>query len=218
MPRQLRIGTLLLLAIIQWDLVGCGPRMAPPPAPFAVQPIDSTVTPLAPASNTPDPLLAPPSTAIPEELLGDTIDLDAPTITVPVTMTKAALAAELYTTPALLDFFTQGLPDPVPQYYIVVVPRTYLAGPGESLSLVAEMLALPPELLSLANPTLLPETPFEVETEIHIPRLYTAPGDTTAEEIAEYLQVSLSALLAANPALQTNPPVPSGALVIVPPK
>jgi hypothetical protein len=204
---------LLLLTAIFHLLVGCGTRAPSPPdqAPAAL-----AATPAATLPNTPDPRLATPSTALFTELLGDETAVESPILTVPISMTKAQLAAELFTTPALLDAFTQGLPDPVPQYAIVVVPRSYPAQAGETLTAIAESLDLPVAMLRVVNPALPLDTPFSVETRVRLPRLYTAPQDTTLAEVAAALQTTVEALLAANPALQPDQEIRAGQLLVIP--
>jgi LysM repeat protein len=166
--------------------------------------------------HTPDLLQAPPSTALAEELLGDEIDINAETITVPITMPKAELAAKLYTTPELLDTFTQGLPDPVPAHYIVVIPRNYRASAGETLTTIAESLDLSVAQLRTANPDLLPDTPLSGETQVKLPNLYTTPQASTLAAIAVELKTTVKTLITLNPELRPDQALPAGQLLVIP--
>ncbi len=208
-----RFRLCLLSIALVWAISACNTgataRATPAQAPL------STQAPIA----SPDPQQATPSLALAEELLSGEIDLTATTITLPITVTKSQLAAELYTTPEMLDVFTQGLPDPVPQGYIVVVPRRYVAMEGEMLASIAHDLGVPATFLSAVNPNLPPGAPLPADTPVTLPRVYTVRAASTLAEIAAELKITVEALIAGNPGIpadQTLQP-DQQLLILVPP-
>jgi LysM repeat protein len=166
--------------------------------------------------NTPDPLQATPLTALAEELLSGEIDLAAATYTLPITLTKAQLAIELYTTPEMLDAFTQGLPDPVPQGYIVVAPRRYDPADGETLVSIAQYMGVPVSFLSAVNPELPFDMPLSSGTPVRLPRVYTVRNESTLAEIANELRTTVEALVALNRDSETGQTLQAGLQLIIP--
>ena len=203
----------LLLITIFLLLTGCTRRADEQPA---STPADRNVT-LSDVSqpNTPDPQQAPPSLALAEELLSGEIDLTTATFTLPITVTKSQLAIGLYTTPEMLDF-TQGLPDPVPQGYIVVVPRRYVAMEGEMLASIAHDLGVPVAFLSAVNPNLPPGAPLPADTPVTLPRVYTVRAASTLAEIAAELNTTVETLVAHNPGLEAGQILQAGHLLLIP--
>lgn len=193
---------------------GCAPRADEQPA---STPAGTTVT-LSDAAppNTPDPQQAPPSLALAEELLSGEIDLTTTTFTLPITATKSQLAAELYTTPEMLDVFTQGLPDPVPQGYIVVVPRRYVAADGETLTTIAQELGVPLDFLDVVNPELSLDIPLAADTPVRLPRVYTVRDESMLAAVAVELKTTVEALVAVNPGITVDQPLQAGQRLLIP--
>ena len=201
-----------LLVMILLSLAACTPHTAAPPPRL----VEQTATLPVERPNTPDPLQAAPPTAPEEELLSGEIDLTATTFTLPITMTKAQLAIELYTTPEMLDAFTQGLPDSVPQGYIVVVPRRYVAADGETLTIIAQDLGVPVDFLSAVNPELPLDTSLLSDTPVRLPRVYTARNKSTLAEAAAELNTTVEALLTYNPGIESDATIQAGQRLVIP--
>lgn len=180
----------------------------------------SVVTPLTPtlaAVATPNPLLATPQTALMEEPLATQIPEIASTWIVPSSMTKQEVAVAVNTTVDGLDWFNQGLPDPVPAGTIVSISRQYYAEQNETLAAIAEQLGLAIEMLAIVNPTLDASTPLQKGTLVMVPKLYTVPEEVTLETAATTLHVSVQALQAVNPSLADKATVPANTLLVIPP-
>lgn len=196
-------------------LTACATRVGTQPAAAPVEVEATTKAPVA-QPNTPDPQQAPPSLALAEELLSGEIDLMAATFTLPITMPKTQLAMELYTTPEMLDVFTQGLPDPVPQGYIVVVPRRYVAVAGETLTTIAQELGVPLDFLDAVNPELPLDVPLAADTSVRLPRVYTVRDESMLAAVAVELKTTVEALVAVNPGIAADQTLQPGQQLLIP--
>jgi spore germination protein YaaH len=209
---MLYICSLCQLLLITIIISGCFMRSTSLPEPALLERI--ATLPVA-APNMPDPLQAPPPT-LAEELLSGATNLTAATFTLPITMTKTQLAIELYTTPELLDTFTQGLPDPVPQGYIVVVPRRYVAADGETLTTIAQDLGVPLDFLDAVNPELPLDVPLAADTTVQLPRVYTLHSESALAAVAAELNTTVEALVAVNPGITADQRLQPGQQLLIP--
>jgi hypothetical protein len=195
------LAVICLLAACSGDAASPGAETSPPTATAIVE--------KARDASYPTPL-SPPSE---ENLEGELASIPEVYV-VPGRQPIDALARYLKTEPDQLRRVNGPLDDILLPGTVVLVPNTFYAEAGSTLSGVSAATGIPEAQLSAANPDI--NGLLETSTLLAIPPLVVAQIETDVSTLAAALNTDAETLLSANPNLTDNDTIQAGTVLIAP--
>jgi hypothetical protein len=205
---SMKLRLLLVIAGIVL-LAGCSGNADAPASPT----IDSTATVVVEEAARGPAFLTPVPVGSEEPLEGDLAGIPESYV-VPGRQSIDALARYLKTEADQLRRVNGPMDDILLPGTIVLVPNTFYAQAGSTLSGVSAATGIPENQLSAANPDI--DGALETSTLLAMPPLVIAQRETDISTLAASLNTDAGALLSANPDLTDADTVQAGTVLIAP--